>query len=61
MTQRRQESLVLLDVNLDSPIWLLKLFDDMPYSGLARASKRAIFTPLLRLLLLFKQFKLKVC
>ena len=52
---------VLLDVNPDSPIKHLKLFDDMPYSGIESTSKRATFAPLLSLLLLFKQFKLQLC
>ncbi len=55
------DSYVLLDVNPDSPIKHLKLFDDMPYSGIERTSKRATFAPLLSLLLLFKQFKLQLC
>jgi len=54
-------TLVLPDVNPNIVNVLLKNDEDMPYSGIKRASKRAIFGPLLRLLLLFKQFKLQPC
>jgi hypothetical protein len=39
----------------------LKLFDDMPYSGIEIASKRGVFVPLLSLLLLIEEFKLQSC
>ncbi len=50
---------VLLDVNPNIINMLLKCCGDMSYSGIKRASKRAIFMLLLRLLLLFKKFKLQ--
>ena len=52
-------SYVLLDVNPDIIKVLLKLCGNMPYSGMETASKRAVFVPLLSLLLLFKEFKLQ--
>ncbi len=54
-------SYVLLDVNPGSIVAPLKLFDDMPYSGIERTSKRAAFAPFLSLLLLIEKFKLQPC
>ena len=51
----------LPDVNPGSLVASLKLFDDMPYSGIEIASKRGVFMPLLSLLLLIEEFKLPQC
>ncbi len=48
-------------VNPGSLVIPLKLFDDMPYSGIQMTSKRGVFAPLLSLLLLIEQFKLQPC
>jgi hypothetical protein len=54
-------SFVFLDVNPDATEVLQKPMEYMPYSGIAKGSKRGVFLPLLHVLLLFKNLKLQAC
>jgi hypothetical protein len=53
-----QASFVFLDVNPDATGVLRKPMEYMPYSGIAKGSKRGVFLPLLPVLLLFENLKL---
>lgn len=52
---------VFLDVNPDTTEVLRKLTEHIPYSGIAKGSKRDVFLPLLHVLLLFENLKLQAC